>query len=422
MNEQDFSFYSELLGNILLIFRWLSLVPGIFIFTDIKKAMHDIKKWILTALMGTLLSYGCFHEAFLAVTEIYQTLINKISESLDYSNEQAIQDLYLYLMISWGITCLVYVILTVIMLLIIKKIVRIRYPMTLFEAAHLSIMNIIAFIMTWFFTKIALVPLDGSVFVLHDEVKASPLVFASVAVLLFAGEAFLIAAWQKNKTLMEKEELLIAERLQADSLKRRLAETELEHKRLKDFRHDLRNHVSTLHGLLSTGASREAGIYLENMEESIRLTEQRYSTGFAVLDVILNDKAAEADRQGAAFSASVTVQELPDAMHYDVAILITNLLDNAIKATVDSKNDNPYVFISIIQKNRFLLITIKNSYSGTLKLDPVSHLPIKDNKDSDGHGLGIPNALSICDRYLGTLEYAQDGDNISAIAMMQYLK
>ncbi len=161
MSEQDFSFYSELLGNILRIFRWLSLIPGIFIFTDIRKARRDIKRWIFAALMGALLSYSCFHEAFLAVTEIYQTLINKISDSLDYSNEQAIQNLYLYLMISWGITCLIYIILTVIMLLIIKKIVRVRYPMTLFEAAHLSIMNIIAFIMTWFFTKIALVPLPA---------------------------------------------------------------------------------------------------------------------------------------------------------------------------------------------------------------------------------------------------------------------
>ena len=43
-----------------------------------------------------------------------------------------------------------------------------------------------------------------------------------------------------------------------------------------------------------------------------------------------------------------------------------------------------------------------------------------DKGCDDSHGLGIPNSLSICERYYGTLMFSQCEGIVTVTAMMQY--
>ena len=83
-------------------------------------------------------------------------------------------------------------------------------------------------------------------------------------------------------------------------------------------------------------------------------------------------------------------------------------------------NDAPFVSVRISEKNGFLFMEIKNSFHGRLEIDPGSSLPLAATNVEDGHGLGIPNSLAICDRYYGTLVFSQDGNSVTVDAMMQY--
>ena len=74
----------------------------------------------------------------------------------------------------------------------------------------------------------------------------------------------------------------------------------------------------------------------------------------------------------------------------------------------------------ISERNGFLFIEIKNSFPGRLEIDPGSRVPVAVSSNEDGHGLGIPNSLAICDRYYGTLVFSQDGNSVTVDAMMQY--
>ncbi len=420
MSEKDFSLYMEITGEIMRFLKYLSIIPGLFIFVDLKSARRDISKWIFTALMSAAMGSGLFRISYLALTGLYSLASDHIVDSMEIVDETSLEVLYVSLLALWIITCVCYVLLTVVMFLIIKKIVKKRYTVSLFETVYLSIITLIAEVLARFFVKIAVVPVEGGVFVLNEEVKASPWMFLALSVLLFAGEASLVASWQKNRQYMEHERMAIAERIQAESLKRRLEETQQSTEKLRSFRHDLRNHLSVLYGLLNEGAAEEAEAYLQRMEKNAGVYENKYDTGIILLDVILNDKAAVSDRLGIAFTAFVEVTELPDSMQYDAAVLLGNLADNAIQGATLLNNDAPFVSVRISERNGFLLINIKNSFQGRLEIDPGSRVPVAVSGNEDGHGLGIPNSLAICDRYYGTLVFSQDGNSVTVDAMMQY--
>ena len=363
---------------------------------------------------------GLFRISYLALTGLYSLASDHIVDSMEIVDETSLEVLYVRLLTLWIITCVCYVLLTAVMFLIIKKTVKRRYAVSLFEAVYLSIITLTAELLARFFVKIAVVPVEGGVFVLNEEVKASPWMFLALSVLLFAGEGSLVASWQKNRQHMEHERVAIAERIQAESLKLRLEEVQESTERLRSFRHDLRNHISVLHGLLNEGAAEEAEAYLQRMEKNAGVYEKRYDTGIILLDVILNDKAAVSDRLGIVFTAFVEIKRLPDVMQYDVAVLLGNLADNAIHGAAMQNNDTPFVSVRISERNGFLFIEIKNSFHGRLEIDPGACLPVADTNDEDGHGLGIPNSLAICDRYYGTLVFSQDGNSVTVDAMMQY--
>ncbi len=420
MSEKEFSFYMEITGEIMRFLKYLSVIPGLFIFVDLKSARRDIRKWIFTALMSAAMGSGLFRISYLALTGLYSLVSDHIVDSMEIVDETSLEVLYIRLLALWIITCVCYVVLTAVMFLIIKKTVKRRYAVSLFEAVYLSIITLTAEVLARFFVKIAVVPVEGGVFVLNEEIKASPWMFLALSVLLFAGEASLVASWQKNRQYMEHERVAIAERIQAESLKRRLEEVQESTERLRSFRHDLRNHISVLHGLLNEGAAEEAEAYLQRMEKNAGVYEKRYDTGIILLDVILNDKAAVSDRLGIVFTAFVEIKRLPDVMQYDAAVLLGNLADNAIHGAAMQNNDTPFVSVRISERNGFLFMEIKNSFHGRLEIDPGVCLPVADTNDEDGHGLGIPNSLAICERYYGTLVFSQDGNSVTVDAMMQY--
>ena len=126
----------------------------------------------------------------------------------------------------------------------LHRIVRIRFAQTAYEAIYLSVPAIMAYLLSLFFAVISVIPMEKEVFVLSEQIKVSNGIFLATAVLLLVCEAFLVATWQKNRVMKDKEEQLMFSALQAEALKKRLADTELEQRRLSGFRHDLKNQYS----------------------------------------------------------------------------------------------------------------------------------------------------------------------------------
>lgn len=91
----------------------------------------------------------------------------------------------------------------------------------------------------------------------------------------------------------------------------------------------------------------------------------------------------------------------------DLYILLENLCDNAIEAAAQS--NNPTIKLQISEDNGNLCIYIGNTTSGNvLKNNPDMNTT---KKDKSMHGFGIMNIRDIIDKYNGTINYEQHGDN-----------
>lgn len=126
MSEKEFSFYMEITGEIMRFLKYLSVIPGLFIFVDLKSARRDIRKWIFTALMSAAMGSGLFRISYLALTGLYSLVSDHIVDSMEIVDETSLEVLYIRLLALWIITCVCYVVLTAVMFLIIKKTVKRR--------------------------------------------------------------------------------------------------------------------------------------------------------------------------------------------------------------------------------------------------------------------------------------------------------
>ncbi|HAJ49730.1 MAG TPA: hypothetical protein DCL84_04820 [Eubacterium sp.] len=144
----------------------------------------------------------------------------------------------------------------------------------------------------------------------------------------------------------------------------------------------------------------------------------KYSTGYKninvteivsnniVLNYLLNRKINECRDNGIDMGCYVlgNIEGIDDM---DLYILLENLCDNAIEAA--RQCDNSTIRLQISENNDRLYIDIGNTTMfNVLKSNPDMNTT---KKDKEIHGFGIMNIRDIIDKYNGTINYEQHGDN-----------
>lgn len=144
----------------------------------------------------------------------------------------------------------------------------------------------------------------------------------------------------------------------------------------------------------------------------------KYSTGYKninvteivsnniVLNYLLNRKINKCRDNGIDMGCYVlgNIEGIDDM---DLYILLENLCDNAIEAA--RQCDNSTIRLQISENNDRLYIDIGNTTMfNVLKSNPDMNTT---KKDKEIHGFGIMNIRDIIDKYNGTINYEQHGDN-----------
>ena len=167
---------------------------------------------------------------------------------------------------------------------------------------------------------------------------------------------------------------------------------------IRQMKHEMRNHLTNIKGLIESGNYEDMQQYLSKMDESMNVFEITIQTGNAVTDVIVNDKQKAASKQGVQFQSefSYPVSDRYDA--YDIGIIVNNLLQNALEACEKMNTGERYITLSGKQKRKFFLIEVRNSFDGEIKFDSNTNLPVSDKeKDISLHGIGLSNVMGDLD-------------------------
>ncbi len=158
----------------------------------------------------------------------------------------------------------------------------------------------------------------------------------------------------------------------------------------KALRHDMKNHIMIIKGLLEKQDFLKAKAYIEELNIATATTVFHFPTNNPILDVLLENKIALANNKGIHIDSSINIPSPCIVNDMDFCIILSNALDNAINACDNiNAEKKKYIHISSHKQQDFLLIEIENSFDGN------THFK---------EGIGLSNIKWIAQKYDGTIE------------------
>lgn len=183
-------------------------------------------------------------------------------------------------------------------------------------------------------------------------------------------------------------------------------------RQVRQLRHDMRNHLTVVQGLLERGDTQGAVGYLEQMAGSQALQGVRRFCENESANVVLSAKAETMEQAGITADFAVSLpKDLPVA-DTDLAALLGNALDNAIEG-VQNIAVKKITLRCRVDKG-LLMLRLENPVGGEVNPDLST-----TKADKFSHGFGIPGMREIAERYHGTLDAdVKDGCFILFICLM----
>jgi hypothetical protein len=342
-------------------------------------------------------------------------------ETLNYSSENVMDEMYGRMAWLFVISILLLIVFSMISHCIIKMICKKKYDMSWTEALYLSVYSIISYFMVYMIAEVMIVPLENEVFILFDEKKDLEWMMPVLATLIFIGEMSAIATWQRYRRLKE-EDLLLQEQVQEQGYIRKKVEyTEKYQEQIRTLRHDMAGKLMILKSFLDGGRYKDASKFLSEMDIELSSGAVKYSTGNAVTDVVINEAAAICEKKSCIFDCDFSFTEDKGITAIDMAIILNNLLDNAIEAITSIPADERYIRLSGASKANFYLIRIENSYDGEVIRNNDNGIISKKKTDPDlgPHGIGLKSVASIAEKYLGAVDIKTEDRTFEVKVMLQ---
>ena len=170
-----------------------------------------------------------------------------------------------------------------------------------------------------------------------------------------------------------------------------ITEAQARYEQTKSFRHDIKNHLSVLDGLLRSGKLEEGREYLKKLEAVSESLSFPYQTGNPVVDILLGEKLGLAKEITA--EVSLVLPKPCGIDDFDLCVLFANALDNAIAACRANDGANT-LRISGKQQGDFYMLTFENTCSDE-PLPPA--------------GTGLSNIKAVAEKYHGALLTEKNG-------------
>ena len=171
----------------------------------------------------------------------------------------------------------------------------------------------------------------------------------------------------------------------------------------RKMRHDERNKLLALSGLLRSGDTEKAAAMLDEELATIETAAERVvDTGNPVLDAVLQSKRDDAQKQGVTLRVRTQTEESIRIDELQLGVLLGNAVDNAVEAA--AKVDDPHtprtVDVTLQTRMGRILIGVENptvEESGDVGA-------LRTGKDDPyRHGFGLQSIRSIVAEHDGTL-------------------
>ncbi len=186
---------------------------------------------------------------------------------------------------------------------------------------------------------------------------------------------------------------------QNNLISKHYAEVENIYKEMRGWKHDYHNHIQTMKAYLSLEKYRDMDIYLNELDKDLKDIDKVLKTGNTMVDAILNSKLSLALKNDININVKATVPKVLKVSDIDLCVIIGNLMDNAMEASIKLDNlEDRFIRVYIREMKGQLYISISNSVGGKLNKNNLEYISTKLGLN---HGFGLKRVDSIVGKYKG---------------------
>ncbi len=266
----------------------------------------------------------------------------------------------------------------------------------------------------------------GSVYLMHNiflitaqhEEYTSFAVISGLLLLLLIYMIFEVYDRMVDDAEAQEKNLLYEQELEL--LNRHAKEREAYDMEMRRLRHDIKNHMSSLLGMLQGDDAKQAEEYVRGMLRGTPecRAEDISRTGNVIVDSLVNHKCGIARAEGIAFEANVFLPaELPFPGGH-LTIVFGNLLDNALEACREVEEGKRYVTLDASYEKEVLMIAVTNPYHGERRKNRAGKY-VTTKKDRKSHGLGLSSVEQAVEAYRGQMN-ADGRDGVFRVSVVMY--
>ena len=187
---------------------------------------------------------------------------------------------------------------------------------------------------------------------------------------------------------------------QRELIETHYAEVENMYRQMRIWRHDYRSHLQTLKAHAAAGNLEAIKAYLDALDTELAALEPVIKTGNPMADAILNSKLSLARAKEIPVRADAHIPLALTTPDIDLCVIIGNLFDNAIEASLKLPPEQRMIRVYMAMKNTQLYISFTNFTAGK-KLKKSGR--IFQSTKGENHGLGLVSIDAIVERLGGYL-------------------
>lgn len=173
-----------------------------------------------------------------------------------------------------------------------------------------------------------------------------------------------------------------------------IAQAQMRYEQTRAFRHDIRNHLSVLSGLLNSGRPEECRAYLEKLDLTSAALSFPCPTGNPVVDILLSEKLELAKASGIVTETCLILPDPCGIDDFDLCVIFANALDNALAACQEVTGPT-FIRIAGQGQGDFYMLEFVNTCLDTPQ-PPM--------------GTGLSNIQTVARQYHGTMMTEKAGD------------
>lgn len=181
------------------------------------------------------------------------------------------------------------------------------------------------------------------------------------------------------------------------------------HTSARKLKHDMKNHLMVITSYINEGEYEKVKQYTSDILDKFNSMHSYVETGNSLMNHILNEKLQYARERGILIKAEIENLSFARMKSIDFSAVLSNVLDNAIEASMrEGEEAVKEIHVTIVKNKGYDTIGVKNRISKSVLESNPELKSVKPEKES--HGLGVAQIRSIVDEYQGMYDfYEEDG-------------